>query len=434
MVSTKTVGGGSTTTTTKTTTAAGSVGLCNGQTVTIGGLFDLTDGLSAQGISGKNAMNLAVADINDWLTSNGGCDVHFAATVTDDNGDPNKSLQNLQALHAAGVQVAVGPTFSDAVVADLSYANSNHMVLISPSSTAASLSLPDDYLFRLVPADTYQAQADVAMMLNYSVQAVIVLYHLGTYASGLANATAFDFEAAGGHVVDKITYPKDTVDFTPTLSTMLDDWNTAVATYGADHVAIYTVSFEELGHILAQANDSASYSALLNTPLPWFGDDGQAQDTLLTNSTVGPYMAKIRLPATIAASPGFTGGAQNTKTSDFLTRYQTTYGVPASNVAYTLATYDSTWIAALSTLAANANDGTKIQTLLPGIADNYFGVSGWTILGPSGDLIPLSGYQIWSVIQTNDPPAGAIGTAPYVWVQAGSWNVNTGQVTWISKP
>ncbi|MBI3840551.1 MAG: ABC transporter substrate-binding protein [Thaumarchaeota archaeon] len=417
-VSTVTTGGGGTTTKTVTTTSvSGGNSLCNGGNVKIGVLTELTGSLQAQGIGTKTAVEMAVADINTWL-HDGGCNLTFSAVTQDYAGSATTALAKIGELDAAGVTVVVGPLRSDAIVGIYSYIQSHHIVDISPSSTAASLSINDDYLFRTVPTDLYQGQADAREMTERGVNCAIVVHAIGTYSGGLANATATWFETQGGHVIERIPYDSNQADFSAVLSKINTDWNTALAQAncnGADHIAIYAVSFEEFGQILVQANNQ--YPALLNSTQPWFGSDGQSQDTVLTNSTYGALMAQIRLPSTIYNAPG------NLKGDNFSARFLAQTGQGAT--IYQTGSYDDAWLAALSVMAAGTSDGAAVQSVLRGVAGNYYGVTGWTILGPSGDALPLFGYQIWKVVMVN-------GSA--TWVRAGTWDVSTDVVTWTSPP
>ena len=77
---TVTAAGGTKTTTT--TVGGGGGGLCNGQTVTIGALNDLTDGLSSQGAGDLAAENLAITDVNAY-TQSAGCNLTFKLNAVD---------------------------------------------------------------------------------------------------------------------------------------------------------------------------------------------------------------------------------------------------------------------------------------------------------------------------------------------------------------
>jgi branched-chain amino acid transport system substrate-binding protein len=407
--------------TTVTQTAAAS-GLCNGGTVTIGALNDLSGGLSAQGAGDLAAEQLAIQDVNSYVQG-AGCSVTFALNNNDYKLDNPTALSQLQAMAAAGVQVVVGPLNSGTAQYILSYANSNHIVLISPSSTSPALHFSNTngvYLFRTAPNDAAQGQADAREILSAGAQAVIIVNRDDTYGDGLANATAawLAKDSSTVKVYGPYKYDTSTTDFSALLAQINSDFQTAASAVGAAHVAIYSVSFQELGTMLIQAHNSATYSYLLNTTLPWFGTDGEAQNSLLTNATTsGPQMAQVRLPSTLF------NVVNNSKSVAFYQRIKGTSAGAAilgGGAFYTFEGYDDVWIAALSILSAGKNSGSAVQAILPTVAANFYGLTGWEGL-TGNDRIPGS-YQIWSVVSSN---------GVYNWVLAGTWSYDTDSVTWV---
>jgi branched-chain amino acid transport system substrate-binding protein len=396
--------------------SGGSIGgLCSsGRTLTIGLLTDLSDGLTSQGVRAKDAALLAINDINTYL-SNGGCNLKFGVSVDDYALDQAKALSGIQSFHASGVQVVVGPLNSGAAQNILQYANSNHIVMISPSSTSVALAIAGDYLFRTAPNDRWQGSADAQMMWSQGARSIIIVQRHDTYGDALANATAKSFQALGGNVNATIQYDQNAgagFDFTSVLSTLNTDYNNANT--GANHnkVAMDFISFEEFGQLIIQAN--AQHPGLLTTPLPWFGTDGEAQDTVISgNATAGSLVAKVKLPSTIYGFPN------TTLTQTLENTFSTTY---SGNVCdnYCRGTYDDMWLGALATMSAGAYDGTKIQAIMLQVADSYYGVTGWTGLEASGDRV-ASIYQIYEV--------KIVGTTP-TWVYAGFWDAPSNTLTW----
>jgi len=397
-------------TATSTTTVSGG-GLSG--TITIGDLTDLSGALSAIGTQQKTAVDLAVTDINAYLAQAGMTNVKFAAQDDDTGLVPATALSDLQSMYASGVQVVVGPLTSGEASTILQTANQDHIVLISASSTAISLAIPNDYLFRLVPNDAAQSFAIARELVNENVKDIILIDQNTVYGIGLANATAVRFEALGGHVQDNIQYVSTATDFTPTLTTAQSDYTAAVAKYGASSVAIVAIGYQEVGQMLVQAK--SSFSNLLQTT--WYGSDGESQNTAFTNSTggVGAIASQVKLISTIGES-----AAATDKFNAFVKEFNATaHSTPDS---YAVSAYDATWVAALSILATGKNSGPAIQAILPSVANNYFGASGWTELQPSGDLAP-TGYSIYEV---------QASSAGDTWVLAGTYTAATDSIAWQS--
>jgi len=397
-------------------------GLCaSGRTLQIGLLTDKTDGLSSQGVRAAYAAQQAITDINTYL-SNAGCNLKFGVSISDYQLDSSIALTNLQSFAAAGVQVVVGPLNSGALQNLITYADSNHIVLISPSSTSAALAIPQSstkYYFRTAPDDRWQGMADARMIQAEGATKLIVVQRHDTYGDALANATAYNFNylltnkagtvnsngCLAADTVCIIQYDPKTTDFTTTV-TALDKAYTALnATSYINHVAIDSVAFEEFTQMIYQIN--TQHQNLLKGTLPgcnfgsgavpgctdstgknltgttsiWTGTDGQSQDTVISNnSTSSGYFANNRLPSTIY------GFLNNTKAYALDAVFPS---ISNGNVCdnYCRGTYDDMWLGALATVSAGAYSGTKIQPIMATVAANYYGVTGWNGLDSSGDRV-----------------------------------------------
>ncbi len=422
---TVTVTTGASGTVTVTTTAISSAqasGLCNGQTITIGALNDLSGELSAQGKGDLAAEQIAINEINNF-TKASGCNLNFKLNNQDYALDNTKALNALSAMYTQGVQVVVGPLNSGTAAAILSYANQNHIVLISPSSTSPALHVTDttnNYLFRTAPNDAAQGQAIARELLTQGAKAVIIINRDDTYGGGLANATkaflvkdGMSASAIGG----PYKYATSTTDFTSLITQVTNEFNTLNTGAAAGHVAIVSISFQEIGPLLQQA--STQSPAIYNN-VPWYGSDGEAQNSLLSNSTVGQYTAHVELPSTLF------NVVNNSKTLEFYTKYAGTSQLAAitgGGVFYTMEGYDDTWLAALAIMTAGQNSGTAIHNVFVQVANGFYGLTGWEGLD-GNDRIPGS-YQIWKVV--------ASGTT-YSWVLAGTYDYNSDSVSWVSPP
>jgi branched-chain amino acid transport system substrate-binding protein len=405
--------------------SSSSSGVCNGQTITIGALNDLSGGLSAQGAGTQAAEQLAIQDINAYMTTSG-CKVTFALNSQDYKLDTPTALSELQSFHSSGIQVVVGPLNSGAAGGILDYANTNHIVLISPSSTAQNLAIPGDYLFRTAPSDAAQGQADAKELLAAGAKAVIIVNRDDAYGDGLANSTMAWLKVDDPSIVigGPTKYDPNTSDFTSTISTMNSQYTQLSSQVGAANVAIYIVAFQEYGSILDQVHTQAP--ALLGTHLPWFGMDGIAQNSDLTNSTsnVANFATQVGVYSTL-----FGLLSNNTKSISFYQRIAGTSAgakILGGGAFYDFEGYDDVWLAAMSIVTAGSNSGTAIQAILPSVAANFYGLTGPESLNAAGDraLFPGSGYQIWKVVST--------GSGSWEWILAGQWDYATNQVTWTT--
>ena len=412
-------------TTTVTGSQAQAAGLCNGQTITIGALNDLSGGLSVQGAGTLAAEQLGIQDVNAYMQSSG-CSLTFALNSQDYKLDDSTAQSIMSTFHSDGIQVVVGPLNSGTAGALLSYADANHMVLISPSSTSQALAIPNDYLFRTAPSDAAQGQADAKELLAAGAQAVVIVNRDDTYGDGLANATQAWLKADSPSVLigGPTKYGQTASDFTSTIQTMVTQYNQFVSQVGAAHVAIYIVAFQEYGAILQQVHTQAPQ--LLSSALPWFGMDGIAQNGDLSNSSssVASYAAQVGVYSTL-----FGILSNNTKSSAFYNRIagtSTGAKILAGGAFYDFEGYDDVWLAALSIISAGANNGQDIQKILPSVASNFYGLTGPETLNAAGDraLFPGSGYNIWKV--------KASGSSSWEWVLAGQWDYATNTVTWTT--
>lgn len=402
-------------TTTITSTATGAPTGLSG-TVTIGVLSDLTSGLSSEGLRVQAYTAQAATDVNSWLASTQWAGkVTFKVSVVDYALDPTKADTELKAFAAQGVSVVVGPLNSGAAKAIYKDAQSLQVVLVSPSSTSPALQGVSSYLYRTAPNDRYQGAADAREIVSQGVQGLIITYRDDTYGSGLFNYTSADFttECGSSCTMDSIPYSTSltgTQAFNSIASTINSDYQTLVAKYGANHVAIDAISFEEVGYLLKAVQ--ASFPSLLTTPQPWYGTDGEQGDTALTNSTYGSLMLSTRMPATVF---GYTNTTKSLAVcSDFASNPS------LSCDSYALGSYDDVWIAAISLLDCGSNSGSCVSKILPSVANNYFGVTGWAVLSNNDRL--GGDYQIWCV---ENPSAGTN------WYLCGAWSGVSDTVTWV---
>ena len=58
--------------------------------------------------------------------------------------------------------------------------------------------------------------------------------------------------------------------------------------------------------------------------------------------------------------------------------------------------YDVVWVIGLSILETQSTDVSKIKSVLPDVAEHYYGAIGPTILNEAGDLAQAN-YEVWGI-------------------------------------
>ena len=120
--------------------------------LTVGALFSIHGDNSNGGISSQIAVKIAEADINK-IFSTLGRTIRVHVVMKDSQSDPNITLKAMKELQAQGIRIIIGPEESQTLSYVQKYANDSGIILVSGSSTASSLAIKNDTIFRLVPDD-----------------------------------------------------------------------------------------------------------------------------------------------------------------------------------------------------------------------------------------------------------------------------------------
>jgi branched-chain amino acid transport system substrate-binding protein len=296
--------------------------------------------------------------------------------VQEDVGkDPQRALAAVQRLAAQGIRVIIGPETSAQAAAILPYANANGIVLISYASTATSLAIPGDNLFRLVSDDSQQAVALTAYVVESGVTTIVPLIRDDVFGNDFVQEFTRAFGAAGGAVEPAVRYDPAATSFGPPLQTLNGRVEDASRRVGAGKVGVLLVAFEEVVSIFDAAFD---YPALLS--VRWFGTDGTAEVlALLDNPRAAQFAVTVDFPNSVY---GEVGSLELYDQVASQVRAQT--GLAPSNIA--LIAYDAVFLAALAAAAAGGISNLEAyKAALVAAAASYSGVTGRTMLNAAGD-------------------------------------------------
>lgn len=377
-------------------------------TVHIGALLSLTGGGSTLGNTSKAALQVAVKQWNAQPSSKRD-GKKLVLDVYNTNLEPAKALTGLQALAKKGAHVVIGPQSSSEVAAIKDTADSLGVLVVSQGSTASSLAIPDDNVFRFVPTDHVEGKAITDLMVKDGATQIVPMWRNDAGNQGLSDTVRATGPTVGATVSAGFMYEPDTTDFTDALAAVTTQVNDAVATAGVDHVAVYLAGFEETADVLAAAK---AIPDLAN--VRWYGGDGSAQATaLIENKDTAAFAESAGgYPSPLVALPA----DRATKDAALLKRISKQAKAPAD--AFTLAAYDALNVSAKALLAAGTDpDNAALRSAFTTAADGYEGVTGTIELDSAGDRTTAP-YAFWSICAS-----GKSGTAngPAKWVRTGLW-------------
>ncbi|HTJ20762.1 MAG TPA: ABC transporter substrate-binding protein [Gemmatimonadaceae bacterium] len=366
------------------------------QEVPIGGLFALTGSWSANGQVARAAMQLAIDDANEYLAGNA-ANLRFVARFEDTRLDPALALAKAKALRARGVHVLVGPMSSAEVAVVKPFVDASDMFLVSASSTAPSLAIAGDNVFRFVPADSMQAVAVAAMMQEDGKRVIVPVWRHDAAGEDLAQLVRSQFVGLGGSVLPGVRYEPGAADFTPVVAALRAQLQQAIGQYDANTVAVHLTAMGEVAALLTIANADP----LVGT-VHWYGSDGVAKNQgLLDAPQAAEFAVRTGYP-----NPqfGLEEGARDIWEPLAARIRQVTQSMEPD--AYAMAAYDAVWTITRAYVAAGAgstSDAARLKQAFITAASTGYGATGWTALNDAGDR-KYGNYDFWAIRMSADVP------------------------------
>lgn len=377
------------------------------QEVTIGGIFSITGNWSSLGVTSKAALEMAVEDANAYAAGRG---ITFVADVRDTKLDPATALSAVQSLTADGVQIIIGPQSSAELAAIKSYVDANEVIVVSQSSTAGSLAVAGDRIFRFTAADSLEGVASAALMWSDGIRTVVPVWRADAGNQGLRASTRTAFLARGGGVSGGVEYTTGTNSFGGVVTEVGLQVRAALAARPTSEVAVYLAGFDEVADLfVAAAADPVLAS------VRWYGADGIAQSgALLTKPGAVSFAETVGFPSALFGLD-FTA-RQNWELA--AARIQARAGMAPD--AFALAVYDAVRVAALAYLASPSDVSVNsLATRFVQAAGAYHGTTGWTALNAAGDRA-YADFDFWAV-----RPSGAT----HAWTRVAGYETRSGTLS-----
>ncbi|HET9411902.1 MAG TPA: penicillin-binding protein activator [Candidatus Saccharimonadales bacterium] len=271
----------------------------------------------------------------------------------DSKCDPKSAAEAVKRLIEQKVAAIIGEGCSSATVAALPAANNARVPLISPSASSPTLTIPNDYFFRVVPPDNFQGAFMAQSIYDRGIRNVGVFYTNEPYGTGMNTVFREKFEALGGKVVATASAEPDVIDLTAQINDL------KAAKPQAVFVAPNSV-------VTATAVVKLSRQAGLAVPL--FGADIMYDNTMINNA--------------MSAAEGLIISSFPTGTKAFkqslLNEYQKSEQLYAAPQAY-----DIIHLLQIAT-EQGASTGEEIKQAIPGIS--FQGVSGLIKFDSNGEV------------------------------------------------
>ena len=370
------------------------------QPTKIGVLVSLTGSWSTLGKNTVAALQIAANQIADQTRGR----QRFQLLIRDTQLDPSEALDAIRDLNSRGVKIIIGPQSSAEVAMIKPFADANNILVISQGSTASSLAIPNDNIFRFCPNDTREAEAIVALMQHDGIRAIVPLWRNDAGNNGLHDSVQIRFQALGGTVAPGFRYEPTTSDFTAADSSVASQVASLIAGgTNPSSIAVYLAAFDEVVGVFDLAGN---YPALVNTV--WYGSDGVALSAVLLDDPVASAFAiHSRYPNPIFGLPD----ALRNRWQPIADAIEARTGITAD--AFALSAYDALFVVQNALVHANPqkNFG-NFKAAFVNEADHFNGVTGSTALDAAGDR-ENGDFDFWAV---------RLQGATATWVRIGTYN------------
>jgi branched-chain amino acid transport system substrate-binding protein len=345
-------------------------------TLQVGALLDLKTGWTSLGRASRVTLQLGAADAGTR---------RVRLRIVDVQGKPELAVRELRRLARSGVRVVIGPESSAEVRAVRAAARSLGVVVVSQGSTAHSLAISGDNVFRLVPDDRREGEAMVALLKHQGVQTIVPAWRDDPGNAGLVTSLRSGFRARGGRVTAGVRYGTDETAFTGTVAKLRAQVSAARA--NGRRTGVYLAAFDEVVDLFHEAAKDPVLSSV-----PWYGSDGVALSRrLVTDRPAASFASHRRYP-----NPTLGLDAAATKRSASLRR-RARARLGSTPDALALAAYDALQIVVQAgERAGGTGNLARFKRAFVQVAHGYRGVSGTVVLNAAGDRT-YGSYDFWSV-------------------------------------
>ena len=338
-------------------------GASNGNTVKIGGNFELTGNVAAYGIAMDNAVKLAVEQKGKLL------DKELKYVSYDNKSEKTEVASVAKKLVSEKVAGVVGPAPTGDAQVSIPIMEQAKIPAVFPATTGDGVTLKNaedassvyEYIYRVCFSDSYQGVVGANFVhKKFGNAKVAILQDTGNdYSKGLADAfeKTYTDSKIGGTVVTREYYQSKDTDFQAVLTTLKSK----------DFDVLYVPGYyEEVGLIIKQARE-------MGITQPIVGGDGLSSDKLAALAGNSSNLSNVYYTS------HFSTLSDDADVQAFVKAYKEKYGTNPDTFA--ALSYDATQLLMKAIEKAGSTDPQAITKALAATKD-FDGVTGTFSMGP----------------------------------------------------
>ena len=337
-------------------------GASNGNTVKLGGNFELTGNVAAYGSAMDNAVKLAVEQKGKLL------DKELKYVSYDNKSEKTEVASVAKKLVSEKVVGVVGPATTGDAQVSIPIMEQAKIPAVFPATTGDGITLKDaknpesvyDYIFRVCFSDNYQGVVGAGFVSQKFPNAKVAVLQdsASDYSKGLSEAFEKTYTDAkiGGQIVAKETYQSKDTDFQAVLTSLKSK------SFDVLYIPGY---YEEVGLIIKQARE-------LGITQPIVGGDGLASDKLAALAGNSSNLSNVFYTAHFSAK------STDTDVQEFIKAYKEKYGTTPDS--FSALAYDAAQLLMKAIEKAGSTDAQAIKKALAESTD-FDGVTGTFTMG-----------------------------------------------------
>ena len=373
------------------------------KTVNVQGLFSLTGNWSSLGITSKAALELAADDINAYLKDKNAT-FRMSVSVSDTKLETETAKTLFNQAKSQGTSFIIGPQSSAELAAIKPLADASSILVVSQSSTAGSLAVAGDAIFRFCPSDKIEGAASGASIYKKGIKGLVTVARDDAGNKGLQTSTGAAFTAKGGEVAALTPYADNTTDFTAVISQIKTELTRLKGIHGAANVGVYLASFDEGVQLMKLAAADATLSNV-----KWFGGDGVVLSAAFTaDAAAAEFVIKTGFFAPSFGLPT----ANEAQWKPVAARIKAKTGMDPD--AFALVAYDALWTIArtLEATGGKTDDFAKVKAEFVKDANKNTGIVGAEALDEAGDrangtfdyygITKIGSNYVWTLVGKSD--------------------------------